>query len=63
MPGGAKELRIEFLNKIGMDEKSFNNSIRVMVATEIRRDERKRKKKSRTRRAQKDWKRRKFNNG
>jgi len=56
-----REQRNMFLRSIGMDEKSFNRSVKGMVEKESRIALEKSLKKSRARRASKAWKRRRAN--
>lgn len=59
----ARQMRIEFLEKIGMSEKQFNHSVRTMVAKDCLRAEGKLAKKRKSRRAIRNWKQRKAANG
>jgi hypothetical protein len=54
----VREQRKAFLRSIGMDEKSFNKSIKAMVERESRLNRTRSLGKSKARRATKNWKRR-----
>ena len=53
-----REQRNEFLKKIGMTEKGFNKSVKVMVAKETKSARKTAMKKARIRRHTKEWKHR-----
>jgi hypothetical protein len=59
----VREQRRAFLEKIGLDEREFNRSIKDMVAKDSKRDLKKAIKKIKSRRAQRAWKHRKELNG